>query len=52
MNLTGPKGRFKNNLLNQIKNKGTTYDDETVSPVIRQVLQHWAYKITEKDVKK
>jgi hypothetical protein len=50
MNLAGPKGRFKNNIINQIQRKGTSYDDEKVSPVIRQVLQHWAYQLVEKDV--
>ena len=33
-----------------IKKKNTTYDDETVSPVIRQVLLHWGYELTQKDL--
>ena len=45
LNFAGPKGRFKNTLLNKIKKKGTTKNDYSVSPVIRQSLQHWAYKI-------
>jgi len=45
LKLTGPKGRFKNRLLNMIKKKGSGKNDFTISPVIRQVLQHWAYKI-------
>ena len=45
LNFAGPKGRFKNNLLNMIKKKGTTKNDYSVSPVIRQALQHWAYVI-------
>ena len=35
-----------------IKNKGKSYDDETVSPVIRQVLLHWGYELTNEDLKK
>ena len=45
LNFAGPKGRFKNTLLNMIKKKGTTKNDYSVSPVIRQALQHWAYVI-------
>ena len=49
--LTGPKGRFKNRLINMIKKKDSKYDDETISPVIRQTLQHWGYKLTSNDLK-
>lgn len=52
LNLTGPKGRFRNNLINQIKRKNTTYNDFSVSPKIRQILQHWGYKLTKKDYEK
>lgn len=41
----GPKGRWKNRLINNIKKKNTTKNDYSVSPVIRQLLQHWAYKL-------
>jgi len=51
MALTGPKGRFKNRLINMIKKKDSKYDDETISPVIRQTLQHWGYKLTSNDLK-
>ena len=34
--LTGLKGRFRRRIVNMIKKKETTYDDYTVSPVIRQ----------------
>ena len=47
----GPKGRFKRRLVNMIKKKKTTYNDYTVSPVIRQGLQHWAYRLTSSDLK-
>ena len=48
----GPKGRFKRRLVNMIKNKKTKYNDYTVSPVIRQGLQHWAYRLVPGDVRK
>ena len=34
--LAGPNGRFRKRLINMIKKKNTTYDDYTVSPVIRR----------------
>jgi hypothetical protein len=30
--------------------KGAKYNDDEVSPKIRQTLQHWAYRITKQDV--
>ena len=50
--LAGPKGRFRTRLMNMLilKNKG--YNDYTISPVIRQVLLHWGYELTNKDLKK
>lgn len=39
--LAGPNGRFRISLLNMIKKKRTSLDDYTVSPKIRQTLQHW-----------
>ena len=47
----GPNGRFKKNLINKIKDNNTDIDDESISPVIRQGLQHWGYKITSNDLK-
>jgi hypothetical protein len=49
--LAGPKGRFKNRLINMIKNKDAKYDDPSISPVIRQTLLHWGYQITPGDIK-
>ena len=50
--LAGPNGRFKNRLVNMIKNKkGAKYDDASISPVIRQTLLHWGYQITPDDIK-
>lgn len=45
--VTGPRGRFKNQLFNRIINQDKKFDDSTVSPVIRQVLQHWAFTTTQ-----
>ena len=47
--LAGYKGRFMRFLVTQIINKNATWDDETISPKIRQVLQHWGYKLTKED---
>ena len=49
LKLAGPKGRFRNFLVTQIVKKNGKWNDETISPKIRQVLQHWGYKLTEKD---
>jgi hypothetical protein len=47
--ICGKKGRFKLNLINQIKNNNKLWDDASISPKIRQTLQHWAYALTKKD---
>lgn len=49
--LTGQKGRFKAMLISLIKRNKTTYDDYTVSPKIRQTLQHWAYELKPHDLR-
>lgn len=46
----GPTGRWRTRLCNDIIAKRAKYDDAKVSPVIRQVLQHWAFKLTAADV--
>lgn len=48
-NLAGPRGRFMRFLVTQIIKKGAKWNDETISPKIRQVLQHWGYKLTNAD---
>ena len=48
--IAGVKGRFKNRLINMINNKSAEYDDYSISPKIRQTLQHWGYQVTEKDL--
>ena len=47
--IAGPNGRFMRFLVTQIIKKKAQWDDETVSPKIRQVLQHWGYKLTKSD---
>lgn len=45
----GPNSRFRKRLINMIRSKKTKPNDLTVSPKIRQTLQHWAYKLTTAD---
>ncbi|MDP6906803.1 MAG: hypothetical protein QF440_05245 [Candidatus Thalassarchaeaceae archaeon] len=46
---TGFNGRFRRQLITRILEKESNFDDESISPVIRQSLQHWAYQLTETD---
>ena len=48
-NFAGPRGRFRKQLITKIIRKESVFDDEAVSPVIRQGLQQWAYRLTERD---
>eukprot|EP00794_Sanderia_malayensis_P000816 gene816-112_t len=48
-NCAGPKGRWKNNLIGKIARAGANFENIAISPVVRQTLQHWAYRLTEKD---
>lgn len=50
--LAGPNGRFRRRLMNEIIKKNKKYNDITVSPVIRQVLLHWGYELSKKDLSK
>merc|ERR1712241_482434 len=50
-NCTGPKGRWKNNLIGKIARAGVAYNNNAISPVVRQTLQHWGYRLNEKDYK-
>lgn len=47
----GPKGRWRSRLCGDILKSRGKVDDSKISPVIRQVLQHWAYKLTAADLK-
>eukprot|EP00904_Undaria_pinnatifida_P010295 jgi/Undpi1/6396/HiC_scaffold_20.g08877.m1 len=46
----GPTGRWRTQLCNRVLLKGTGADDLAVSPKIRQLMQHWGYKLTEADL--
>mmetsp|Transcript_4884 Transcript_4884/g.9545 ORF Transcript_4884/g.9545 Transcript_4884/m.9545 type:complete len:272 (-) Transcript_4884:193-1008(-) len=46
----GPKGRFRLQLLNKIIAAKANIDDVKVSPVLRQVAQHWAYEASASDL--
>ena len=50
--LAGERGRFMRFLVTLILQKKSTHDDEKISPKIRQVLQHWGYKMTKSDFDK
>ena len=50
LNLAGPKGRFRRRLASIIINSSSTLNDYNISPKIRQVLLHWAYKLTPADL--
>ena len=47
----GEKGRWKSNLIAKVLAAGVAHDDASVSPVVRQTLLHWAYELTEADLK-
>lgn len=47
--LAGYKGRFMRFLVTQIIKQSGKWDDYKISPKIRQVLQHWGYKLTKED---
>lgn len=46
----GPKGRWRLQLMNKIIKSRAKFDDSKVSPVIRQVLLHWAYELSSADL--
>ena len=47
--ICGARGRWKNNLIAQCVRAGRPHDDHGVAPVVRQTLQHWAYRLTVSD---
>jgi len=51
LNTAGPSSRFRLALIHKIQDHRTTYNDYSISPKIRQTLQHWAYKLTRSDCK-
>ena len=50
--LAGPNGRFFRYLVTLISEKKGRWDDHSISPKIRQTLQHWGYHLTDEDYKK
>ena len=51
MQTAGPNSRFRRRLINMIKKNKKKYNDFTISPKIRQTLQHWAYVLKKHDLK-
>ncbi|PRP83860.1 hypothetical protein PROFUN_08891 [Planoprotostelium fungivorum] len=51
MGVCGLNGRFKRSLVKKIaEKKGERgWDDEKISPQVRQTLQHWGYRLTLED---
>ena len=47
----GPNSRFRKALINMIHKKNKKYNDFEISPKIRQTLQHWGYRLTNRDCK-
>ena len=50
LGVMGDKGRFRTQLMNKCLASGKRHDDTSVSPVIRQSLQHWGYELTALDL--
>ena len=50
--IASPNGRFRKWLITQILKGNTNYNDFSISPAIRQTLQHWAYTLTKSDYNK
>ena len=48
----GPKGRFRNQLIGKCAAARRPFDDASVSPIIRQTLQHWGYTLTQADAER
>ena len=44
-----PRGRWRNQLCGAVAKASRSFDDASVSPVIRQTLLHWAYDLSEAD---
>ena len=45
----GVKGRWRHNLVGKVVRKGAEFDDPSISPVVRQTLQHWGYRLNRED---
>ncbi|XP_043912789.1 uncharacterized protein LOC122789416 [Protopterus annectens] len=49
---TGFRGRWRRNLITKIVHSGCDFDNPAVSPVVRQTLQHWGYRLSKEDYEK
>ncbi|KAL3881674.1 hypothetical protein ACJMK2_028084 [Sinanodonta woodiana] len=45
----GHTGRWRNNLISKCFKSGCGFDNSVISPVVRQTLQHWGYRLTKED---
>ncbi|XP_045118513.1 uncharacterized protein LOC123508704 [Portunus trituberculatus] len=45
----GLKGRWRQNLVTKVFRASSKFDDASVSPVVRQTLQHWGYELNKHD---
>lgn len=43
----GARGRWKSNLIAKVLKADKSFDDASVSPVVRQTLQHWGFRLTK-----
>jgi len=43
----GARGRWKSNLIAKVLRADKSFDDASVSPVVRQTLQHWGFRLTK-----
>ena len=46
----GIVSRLKGKLIKMIKNADGSFDDYSISPVIRQILFHWGYELVDEDL--
>ena len=42
--------RFRGKLVKMVKDAGSKFDNYSISPKIRQILLHWSYELTGKDL--
>ena len=48
----GDQGRWRLFLIGKIVKSGKKYNDASVSPKVRQLLQHWGYRLSKNDFDK
>ena len=46
----GIVSRFRGKLVKMIEDAGSKFDDYSISSNIRQILLHWGYELTEKEI--